>query len=296
MRTISLPVGVAVFAFLALAGLMGLFAFSSAAPAWAQDDMTVSHAENDEGAVATFTAEDPEGITPVTWAIAASDADFTDVAGIADADNTDRDHFDIDKDGMLKFSIGTDEDPPDFEAPRGTGPATDTNTNTYKVVVAASDMETGGMTGYHKVTVMVTDVAEKGKATWTTASDGTNVDDPKLMQFHVGTLLTASATDGDIAGTAKAVTSPTWRWYRGSSPISGETGDTYTVSTADVGNRIRVVATYLVGDSTTQETASLTSDYPVLAVRAGDNKLKFEPSAVTREVDEGKRARWSAPR
>ena len=37
MKTmISLPAGVAVFAFLALAGLMGLFAFNAALPAEAQ--------------------------------------------------------------------------------------------------------------------------------------------------------------------------------------------------------------------------------------------------------------------
>ena len=33
----------------------------------------------------------------------------------------------------------------------------------------------------------------------------------------------------------------------------------------------------------------MTSDYPVLAVRAGDNKLEFDPTTVSREVAEGKK-------
>ena len=110
-----------------------------------------------------------------------------------------------------------------------------------------------------------------------------------MRQFHVGTDLAASATDGDIAGNAKAVTNPTWRWYRGGSLISGQTTNTYEVTTADVGSRLRVTVTYRVGDNTNTETASLTSEYPVLAVRAGDNELEFDPTAVSREVSEGKK-------
>ena len=100
-----------------------------------------------------------------------------------------------DEDGMLKFNIvvandGSSPGSPDFENGQGTG----TGNNTYKVVVAACDVTadecTDGKTGYHKVTVKVTDVAEAGKVTWTTASDGTtNVDATTLMQFHVGTAL-----------------------------------------------------------------------------------------------------------
>ena len=207
---------------------------------------------------------------------------------------------------MLKFAIGDDSDPPDFEAPRGTGAVSATNTNTYKVVVVASDAETGGMMGYHKVTVMVTNEDEEGEVTWTVDPDGGDTHTattPKLTQFQVGASLMTSATDGDIAGTTKAVADahddvaadPTWRWYRSPSKtsmgtmIDGETSITYTVTTADVGMYLRVVAYYLITGNVDQESASLTSDYPVLAVRAGNNTLKFSQATVSREVSEGKK-------
>ena len=184
--------------------------------------------------------------------------------------------------------------PPDFEAPRGTGAPSGTNTNTYKVVVAAADAATDPQMGYKKVTVKVTNVSETGKVTWTVDHDGGGADTPKLVQFDVDTVLVASATDGDIAGTAKTVAAPgasnlIWRWYRGGTLIQGASTDTYTVVLADRGHRIRVVATYQVGDSTRQETASLTSDYPVMPNRVGPNALKFDPATISRSVAEGKK-------
>ena len=126
-----------------------------------QDNMPteVSFAENGEDAVATFTAVDPEGATPITWSVLAGDANFNNIGGVDADDAVDATHFTIDEeDGMLKFSS-----PPDFENPSGEGAAA---SNTYKVVVAACDVTaddcTGGETGYHKVTVMVTDVNEPG--------------------------------------------------------------------------------------------------------------------------------------
>ena len=254
---------------------------------------SVNFAENGTGNVATFTANDPEGATSITWAIAVAGTNH-DSLGIPAA--ADADSFDINKDGELTFDIGGDgDDPttnsPDFEAPRG-NPASGTNTNTYRVVVSASD---GTQTGYHAITVKVTNMNERGKVTWTVDhdADGT-ADTPKLVQFDVGTRLVASATDGDIAGSAKAVAGPgatniIWRWYRGGTLIQGANADTYDVVTTDVGQRIRVTVTYNVGGSTTQENAGLTSDYPVLADRVADNALKFEPSAISREVPEGKK-------
>ena len=274
----------------AVVAVLAALLTASVVRAQQDDSMDIEYAENGDGPVATFTAVDPEGATPITWSIATADQVTAD-DDLDGPDNADAEDFMIDdEDGVLKFDIDAAEDgsslgSPDFENGLGSG----TRNNTYKVVVAASDQETGGMVGYHKVTVTVTNVAEKGKVTWTTASDGTDADVPTLMQFHVGTLLTASATDGDISGNNKAVTSPTWRWYRGSSAISGETGATYRVTTADVGSRIRADATYVVAGNVDQETASLTSDYPVLAVRAGDNELKFDSTMVSREVAESKK-------
>ena len=254
--------------------------------------------ENGEAPVATFTATDPEGVTSITWSLPdVAPGTLPDGFAAMDFTGSDAAHFTIDRDGMLRFAIGDDEDPPDFEAPRGAAFNAATNSNTYKVVVAASDQETGGMMGYHKITVMVTDVVEKGEVTWTTdANADSTVDDPMLVQFQAGTLLTASVTDGDIGGPDKAVDNPAWRWYRRSALISGEETNAYTVTTDDVGRHIRVEATYRVGDSTTQETASLTSSHPVLAIQAGNNQLRFDPATASREVPEGRKgAKVGAP-
>ena len=256
---------------------------------------SVSYAENGTGAVATFTAADPEGAMSITWSLAQSGTDHDgDDGPLTIADAADDTHFDISEDGVLTFDIGGDTDPdnsvsPDFEAPRATGAISDANTNTYMVVVGASD---GTNTGYHKVEIMVTDVAERGEVTWAVTPDGGSASDPILKQFEVGAALAASATDGDISGTDKAVgtdEAPTWRWYRGGTEIDGADTANYTVTGDDVGSHIRVVVTYVVSGNVAQESASLTSDYPVLRTRIGDNVLEFDPTAVSRTVAEGEK-------
>ena len=281
---------------------------------FAQDASTIEYREGGTGSVATFTADDPEGVTPIIWSLApnGTDPDGNDGPLTVD-DAADDTHFDIDKDGELTFAVGADDTSPDFEAPRGTGPASDTNTNTYSVVVVASDADTGGQMGYHKVTVKVTDVKEDGEVSWTVDHDANNTaDTPKLIQFQVGAILTAIVEDGDLGGTAKIVAdshadvaaNPTWRWYRSPSKtstgtvIEGETSPIHTVTTDDVGMYLRAVTYYLVTGNVDQETASLTSDYPVLAARPADelNKLKFDPDALDRSVAEGdKGANVGAP-
>ncbi|MDE2941582.1 MAG: hypothetical protein OXP10_04485 [Chloroflexota bacterium] len=259
---------------------------------------TFNFAENGKGSVATFTARDPEGVTPIIWSVP-TDLDASAIDAIEDADDADNNHFDISKDGVLTFDIGGDDDTgdasvaPDFEAPRGTGAADANNTNTYKVVVVASDAETGGVMGYHKVTVKVTNVAETGEITVTLSGSASAA---TAMQFRFGTVLTAVVEDGDVSGTTKTVSSPILRWYRGGTEINGETSLEYTTTAEDVGKRIRLVATYYVGSNTNQETASWTSDYPVLATRVGANKLKFDPGTLERTVAEGdKDANVGAP-
>ena len=46
-----------------------LFMLPEGRPLQAQT-ATISYAENGEGPVATFTAEDPEGVTPIKWSLA----------------------------------------------------------------------------------------------------------------------------------------------------------------------------------------------------------------------------------
>ena len=248
---------------------------------------SVNYAENGKDPVATLTAEDPEGATPITWDIAAAGTDHDGDGGPLTADDAaDAASFTIDKDGVLNFNS-----PPDYEASdQGDGGGDADNDNTYHVVVSASDAATGGQMGYHKVTVKVTNVAETGKVVWTTDGDGNGtVDALALVQFQVGAILAASVTDGDVPGTDKAPTENlTWKWFSGNTAISGATGATYTVTTNDVNRRLRVEASYNV-EGGREESASLTSDYAVLATRTSNDAPEFSPTAVTRSVDEGKK-------
>ena len=98
---------------------------------------------------------------------------------------------------------------------------------------------------------MVTDEEETGKVTWTVDPDGTDsaVGPQPLRQFQDGAALAASVTDPDGApidadGDAIPAAGINWKWYRGSDVIAGQTGPSYTVTAADVGKRIKVVATY----------------------------------------------------
>jgi serralysin len=249
----------------------------------AQSNGAIEFPENSKESVATFTADDPEGVTSITWSLAADAA----IDGVEAADIVDgADHFTIDEDGVLKFSS-----PPDYENPSGEGAAT----NTYKVVVLAADAETGGQTGFHKVTVKVTKVDEPGTvALVTDTSDGT-------PQYLVGTELTATVTDGDItdptqtftADRAGEVTGVVWRWYRGETQITGAdaTDYTYTLVPDDAGEHIRAVVYYVVAGNVDQEMAEVTTDYPVLAARVGASQLKFDPAAVSRTISEGAKDR-----
>ena len=258
--------------------------------AYAQMMDDIMYAENGDAPVATFTAMDPEGALPITWDIAA--AGDPDGAGPLTADDAaDGEDFMIDEDGVLKFNIaeandGSSPGSPDFENPQGAGtPAS----NTYKLVVSAADMATGGETGYYAVTVMVTNVDETGKVNVATnTANGT-------PQYLVGATLTATAEDGDITGatktftddTAAGVSGVTWRWYRGSTEIEGANTNAYPLVSTDVGHHIRAVVYYIVAGNTDQEMASFTSDYPVLAARVGTNELEFDPAAVSRTISEG---------
>ena len=82
------------------------------------------------------------------------------------------------------------------------GGGTADNSNTYKVVVQASD---GGVTEwvqYFKVTVIVLDLEEEGIVTWTVDADGacrsrTDQTPDVLLEFQAGAILTATVTDPD---------------------------------------------------------------------------------------------------
>ena len=247
-------------------------------------DAAVEYAENGKDPVATFTATDPEGATPITWSLATAAQVNAEGDDLADADNADAEDFMIDKDGMLKFNIAAENDgsspgSPDFENPQGAGSPFN---NTYKVVVVACDValvgdacpvSPDGEAGYHKVTVKVTNVNEPGTVTLATSTPG------GTPQYLVGATLTAMAKDGDITDGTQTFTDDvptevngvTWRWYRGATEITGSDAqdNTYTLLQADAGQHIRAVAFYVVAGNVDQEMAEKTTDYPVLGGRIG---------------------------
>ena len=211
--------------------------------------------ENGTGAVAVFTAVDPEEKS-VTWSIPeAADPDGAD-GDLTNDDNTDRTLFDISKSGELTFKSA-----PDFEAPVD-------GSNTYQLVVAASD---GVVTGYKAVEVEVTNEEE-------TATTGIEM---SSLQPQVSTAITVDYADGvgnplvgangaanmnimdpdrdksDSTSMMIPTTDVEWQWSKSSSrtgTYADITGDdaaetsTYTPASQDRGMYLRVTATYEDGE------------------------------------------------
>ena len=194
----------------------------------AQDDGTIPYPENGMDAVATFTADDPED-RMVYWSL--TDAAVTDVVDAADF--ADRAHFMINSDGVLSFKFS-----PDYEMPKGQ-PIAANNTNTYKVVVEASDDAPGAGSaikmGYKKVTVNVTDVDEPGMVTLS------------AQQAQINVALTATLTDDDA--TSDQIDDAKWKWEHSSTEngpwteILTTTASVYTPLGVE-DKYLRVTATY----------------------------------------------------
>ena len=266
---------------------------------------TYYYPEKGDEPVVTLAANDPEDVTPIYWEILTDDEGDQDLPGgatganaddIEATDVADHDSFTV-EDGVLTFKDML----PDFENP----PDTNATDNTYKVVVKASD---GGMetwVQYFKVTVIVTDVEETGKVTWTVDPDGDdNADEAAgqdLLEFQAGAQLSATVTDPDGPATIAAATTA-WRWYRSSSMsatgtmITDENGapietNIYDVSDAsdnnDVGMYLRAVATY-TDRRGANKTAQFVSPHRVRPARVGSNTVpKFAPTNFDRQVQEG---------
>ena len=276
-----------------------------------QSEEFFTYAENGTGPVATFTASDPEGATPIVWSLAMGAVDLndngstTDPGELAVAANDEGD-FNISQDGALTFKSS-----PDFEAPAGGGP--DNDSNTYQVVVQASD---GSEADYFKATVTVTDVEEAGKVTLNVTPSSGEDPVPGLRQFRSGALLTAVVTDLDGPPDGVNLTEGNFApspgtiitWYRSSSRSATGTqigtDSTYTVDDDDVGNYIRVVAAYRdvnghTDGSNRREEVSFVSAYPV-QVAPGDLTLlnaapAFGVTAASRRVAENSKGNIGAP-
>ena len=178
-------------------------------PVIAGDDITKDYPEKGTAQVARFTADDPED-QMIYWSLPTT-APSPLPTGFADADftNSDAADFSINSDGVLSFNF-----PPDYEMPMGGG--TGGTSNTYNVVVAASDDPPGAgtaiMVGYKKVTVNVTNVQETETITLS------------VHQGQVEVLVTATYNDLDNERAANGDPALTWTWYLGGSPISGAGG------------------------------------------------------------------------
>ena len=130
-RWITLAVLVAVFAALLMVSVVRA----------QEDSATIQYAENGTDPVATMTATDPE-MDAIMWSIGGND----------------RLVFDISNDGVLTFGIGSENSPPDFEAPADTD-----MDNTYVVMVTATETANANNTDVFTVTVQVTNVNEPGR-------------------------------------------------------------------------------------------------------------------------------------
>ena len=278
------PFAFPILAFLAVLAVGLLFLLPGGLLQAQSAEQFFTYAENGDGSVATFTASDPEGAMPIVWSVAANG--FVDTgADIADTDSVDGSRFKIGSDGVLSFMTS-----PNYEMPRGVAPD-DANTNTYRLVVQASD---GDKVDRFKVIVTVTNEDEPGKVTWTVDPDANGpiaVISGGLLQFRTGARLAATVTDPD----SDSPTVTSWKWYRSSSmsatgtQISGAITDMYDVSDApsnnDVGSYIRVEATYRESATSSTKTVSFPSENPVLGAR-GNQPPTFVPATVSRRIAE----------
>ena len=178
----------------------------------------VDYQENGDGAVAAYTATEPDN-DPITWSLSGPDMGA----------------FDIDSGGELTFNT-----PPDFE-----GPADADTDNVYEVTVEASD---GGATpGTLDVTVTVDNVDETPEVTLSSPN-------PQLGVPLMATL--NDPEDGAVAGVAwqwaRSSDGSTW------TNIEEATSETYTPVAEDVGQYLRATAEYTDGEgsSSTAEAVS----------------------------------------
>ncbi len=202
-------------------------------------DAKKDYAENGIGMVARYTAVDPEDRT-IYWSLLStlpSPVPMVEGALLSNNDFEDNGDFSISADGVLTFNIL-----PDYETLMGGGPSDDSNT--YKVVVVASDDAPGAGTdddpinmGYKRVVVDVTDVDEPGMVTLSSLQ-------PQISVELTATLTDAEASDAEVNGAE-------WKWEKSRSRSSGWTAidgagteNMYTPGEATTGYYLRAMATY----------------------------------------------------
>ena len=248
------------------------------APEWDDDDAVgVVTADNIEGiverneggfaelwnaVVSTYRVDDPEGvnINEGKWSLSGDDAAKFELTGTADNFRT------------LQF-----KEEADFEAK-----ADQNRDNIYEVTVVASD---GTKRAERSVTVKITDSDELGKITLSpenpvarSAVTATPTDSDGDVINAVWTwysLTSAETADGTIAGALAGTTNV----------IVGETSDTYTPTSDDIGQHLVAVAVYM--DRTEDEDNTVTPEDPTSIGLDGvrfDNRAESNPSAPVTDV------------
>ena len=238
---------------------------------FAQDaDGSIDYIENNTGAVATYTAEDPEGTT-ITWTLEGTDATY----------------FRI-EDGVLSF-----KETPNYESAKNDG--TGETANTYVVTVVATDssydadLSTTAGKDTVEVTVNVTNDDEDGTLTLLN------------RQPVDGVELTTALTDIDSTlANLSDLTGHTWKWEKSTSRTSGwavideATDAMYTPKPADIGSYLRATVTYTDPQGSGKSEMAV-SDRKVLAKRStntvpefrnADNEEIADNTPIAREVPE----------
>ena len=210
----------------------------------------------------------------------AADTEITD--GLFTAEDPD------DADSSLTYSLGG-TDAASFAIDTGTGQVKTKadldheGKETYSVEVQVSDGRDDSGTAEntpvvdtrHALTITVTDADEQGKIALST--------DPP----SAGTAVTATLTDDDVVKSSPAVT---WKWESSSDQsnwtvIDGETTNTYTPDTEDIGDYLRVTATYQDQLSASDKTAEAVSG-AVLEAPPTNQNPEFDDATTTRSVVE----------
>ena len=197
----------------------------------------VEYAENGMDAVATFTADDPDGSAIVSWSLTGDDAG----------------DFKI-EDGVLNFKKA-----PDYETPKGGGQDDDDTDNIYSVTVQATDATK--RIGTKDVTVEVTNVEEGGSMRLSAVQPQAGA------SFYV--IDEVDTTDvTDIKDEDGITSSIKWQWSksrsktRGFSDIDKATDSDYMPKDTENSYYLRVTASYTDREGP-DKSAQATSDYPV---------------------------------
>ena len=209
-------------------------------PAVTTGPAEAEYAENGTGAVATFTAVDPEIAGAVVWSLGGDDVE----------------DFKIDKSsGELSFMKS-----PNYEM--ATGGGENGTSNTYSVTVIATDADS--MMTEKAVTVEVTNVDEAGKVSL-----------DKVAPYPAAVL---TATHGDPDGAVSS--SEEWQWSKSSSKsgsyadIEDAEAAMYTPTSADVGYFLRATVSYEDGEGE-GKSAMVTSAYQVQAINSPNPAPEF---------------------